>query len=180
MLARQTQSPRHRRRRKIPDLFGPAEFQPNEPVRVHVVADEETLEDGGHVEGDRGPLATEQEEGGKNLKVPPPAYGLWRSSVVRQNLNPFCFFINTYLRCSASIPICCTGLVSSSHPRRTYHEKCHHMPRRVTTVLRSNKKNLKLNPKVKLTLSDHQATSQMMALSMLWMHSQEVLLKCKA
>ncbi|KAF2100863.1 hypothetical protein NA57DRAFT_74462 [Rhizodiscina lignyota] len=78
--------PRHHNR--IPSMVGPEGFQPDEPIRVHVVGDDDIVEieardeeeDAGHVEGDR------DAEDGK-MKVPPPAYGLWRSSVrIQPNL----------------------------------------------------------------------------------------------
>lgn len=74
-----------RRRRHIPGKHGPEGFQPDEPVRVHLVADEENAldieKDVCHVDGDR--KANESTKDGKGkVKVPPPAYGLWRSSVV--------------------------------------------------------------------------------------------------
>lgn len=58
---------------RIPDMAGPDGFQPDRPIRVHLARDEELAEevDPVHV------LDPEKEI----LKAPPPAYGLWRSSV---------------------------------------------------------------------------------------------------
>lgn len=62
---------------RIPDMAGPDGFQPDRPIRVHLARDEELAEevDPVHV------LDPEKEI----LKAPPPAYGLWRSSVVSCN-----------------------------------------------------------------------------------------------
>ena len=61
-------------RSRIPETTGPDGFRPTFPIRVHLVQDEEIaarLEDG-----------TVEEDKLEALKVPPPAYGLWRCSVV--------------------------------------------------------------------------------------------------
>lgn len=80
-----------RRRNRIPSICGPEGFQPDEPIRVHLAADDdlEAGADAGHVEGDREPVVDENE--GK-VKVPPPAYGLWRSSVVGVSLVELLMF----------------------------------------------------------------------------------------
>lgn len=59
---------------RIPDMAGPDGFQPEQPIRVHLARDEELAED-----EDAIPITDPEKE---ILKAPPPAYGLWRSSVV--------------------------------------------------------------------------------------------------
>jgi hypothetical protein len=71
-------------------MRGPAGgFAPVVPIRVHLARDEEIVLDEEVVDGDgsgaeddevRGSAAAAAAAGG--LRVPPPAYGLWRSSVV--------------------------------------------------------------------------------------------------
>lgn len=63
-----------RSRSRIPSISSRDGFNPNEPIRVHVVTDEEIA-------------GADNEEcrmvrDSKGLVAPPPAYGLWRSSVV--------------------------------------------------------------------------------------------------
>lgn len=63
-----------RSRSRIPSISSRDGFNPNEPIRVHVVTDEEIA-------------GADDEEcrmvrDSKGLVAPPPAYGLWRSSVV--------------------------------------------------------------------------------------------------
>jgi hypothetical protein len=63
-----------RRHNRIPSTAGPEGFKPNRPIPVQLARDEEIAaidEDG-----------TIQEEKLEALKQPPPAYGLWRESVV--------------------------------------------------------------------------------------------------
>jgi hypothetical protein len=63
-----------RRHNRIPSTAGPEGFKPNRPIPVQLARDEEIAaisEDG-----------TLQEEKLEALKQPPPAYGLWRESVV--------------------------------------------------------------------------------------------------
>ena len=61
-------------RPRIPDIAGPDGFQPDRPIRVHMARDEEL----GEEESPTAAVDPEKEI----LKAPPPAYGLWRSSVV--------------------------------------------------------------------------------------------------
>ena len=63
-----------RNRNRIPSLSSPDGFNPGEPIRVHVVTDEEIA--GAEDEDLRWARDS------KGLVAPPPAYGLWRSSVV--------------------------------------------------------------------------------------------------
>jgi hypothetical protein len=69
---------------RIPSMTGPDGFHPVRPIRVHVARDEElALEDDDIDPAD----ADTREDGDEEKKVrakvtqPPPAYGLWRSSV---------------------------------------------------------------------------------------------------
>ncbi|KAL1611937.1 hypothetical protein SLS60_000160 [Paraconiothyrium brasiliense] len=72
-------------RPSIPNMTGPEGFNPIRPIRVHLARDEEladaySSDEEEDVEGERrrdGGV----EEGEKDVKLPPPAYGLWRSSV---------------------------------------------------------------------------------------------------
>jgi hypothetical protein len=76
--------PRQRRRGLIPSIAGPEGFTPDVPIPVQLARDEEIgvqTEDG----------MFEEEKMGA-LKVPPPAYGLWRCSVVS-------FLLQTWLKC---------------------------------------------------------------------------------
>jgi hypothetical protein len=60
---------------RIPSMTGPEGFHPVRPIRVHLARDEELgIED--DVEDD---ISDSEKE--KKLAHPPPAYGLWRSSV---------------------------------------------------------------------------------------------------
>lgn len=59
---------------RIPDMAGPEGFQPDQPIRVHLARDEELAE-----EADPPAFMDPEKE---ILKAPPPAYGLWRCSVV--------------------------------------------------------------------------------------------------
>jgi len=70
-------SPARSRRRHnvIPSVAGPAGFAPDVPIRVHLASDEEIT-----AQDEDGAIAEEKLE---SLKAPPPAYGLWRCSVVR-------------------------------------------------------------------------------------------------
>jgi len=63
-----------RRHNRIPSTAGPEGFKPNRPIPVQLARDEEiaALDDEG----------TLHEEKLEALKQPPPAYGLWRESVV--------------------------------------------------------------------------------------------------
>jgi hypothetical protein len=57
-----------RSRNAIPSIVGPEGFNPPAPIRVHLARDEE--------------VAAVEESKLEALKAPPPAYGLWRCSVV--------------------------------------------------------------------------------------------------
>lgn len=57
---------------RIPSMTGPEGFNPVRPIRVHLARDEEL---GGEVEDEGEP------DPEKKVAQPPPAYGLWRSSV---------------------------------------------------------------------------------------------------
>ena len=63
-----------RNRNRVPSLSSPDGFNPDEPIRVHVVTDREIA--GADHEDNR------WMHDSKGLVAPPPAYGLWRSSVV--------------------------------------------------------------------------------------------------
>lgn len=72
-----SKGPRGRRaRHTIPSVAGPEGFTPDAPIRVHLARDEEIAaqEDDGTITAEK--LAS--------IKAPPPAYGLWRCSVVSQ------------------------------------------------------------------------------------------------
>ncbi|ORY15708.1 hypothetical protein BCR34DRAFT_477604 [Clohesyomyces aquaticus] len=60
-------------RPRIPDMTGPEGFQPIRPIRVHLARDEEL-----GLADESDPDDAEKE---KVISHPPPAYGLWRSSV---------------------------------------------------------------------------------------------------
>lgn len=69
---------------RIPSMTGPDGFRPIRPIRVHVARDEELGEEDDDInEGEGGPGSEGDEEKKIKSKVqpPPPAYGLWRSSV---------------------------------------------------------------------------------------------------
>jgi len=62
----------------IPSMTGPEGFKPIRPIRVHLARDEEL----GIADDNENPEADpEDAEKNTGLKMPPPAYGLWRSSV---------------------------------------------------------------------------------------------------
>ena len=69
----------------IPNMSSPEGFVPVRPIRVHLARDEELADSSDEeaaIEGD----GSHREFGGdpekeKEVKMPPPAYGLWRSSV---------------------------------------------------------------------------------------------------
>ncbi|KAF2268304.1 hypothetical protein CC78DRAFT_19836 [Lojkania enalia] len=65
---------------RIPDMTGPEGFQPVRPIRVHLARDEEL----GDVDLEAGNESQDVEKPAKVVH-PPPAYGLWRSSV---RVNP--------------------------------------------------------------------------------------------
>jgi hypothetical protein len=63
-----------RRHNRIPSTAGPEGFKPNRPIPVQLARDEEIA-----AMDEEGTLHEEKLEA---LKQPPPAYGLWRESVV--------------------------------------------------------------------------------------------------
>lgn len=65
----------------IPSMTGPDGFKPIRPIRVHLARDEEAAV------GDEvaDPESPEPEK--EKVTMPPPAYGLWRSSVVCSLFN---------------------------------------------------------------------------------------------
>lgn len=85
MLARRGRARRHHRGR-FRHMPGPDGFHPSTPVRVHVAADEVALADGSDDDRDLEAQTARTEKVPKVVKVPPPAYGLWRSSVVSEVL----------------------------------------------------------------------------------------------
>lgn len=61
----------------IPSMTGPEGFHPVRPIRVHLVRDEESA-----LVDEDDSLDREADDGEeKKAPLPPPAYGLWRSSV---------------------------------------------------------------------------------------------------
>ncbi|KAF2458317.1 hypothetical protein BDY21DRAFT_284273, partial [Lineolata rhizophorae] len=62
---------------RIPSMTGPEGFHPIRPIRVHLARDEEIA----NGEDDEGAAREGAETAEKGLMAPPPAYGLWRSSV---------------------------------------------------------------------------------------------------
>lgn len=74
---RSNESSRHNR---IPSTAGPEGFKPNRPIQVQLARDDEiaALDEEG----------TLHEEKLEALKQPPPAYGLWRESVVSASYSP--------------------------------------------------------------------------------------------
>jgi hypothetical protein len=68
------QPPKPRRRGLIPSIAGPEGFAPDVPIPVQLARDEEIA-----AQADDGIVEEEKTDA---LKVPPPAYGLWRCSVV--------------------------------------------------------------------------------------------------
>jgi hypothetical protein len=73
--------PRQHRRGLIPSIAGPEGFTPDVPIPVQLARDEEIA-----AQTEDGILEEEKMDA---LKVPPPAYGLWRCSVVSFNLKYF-------------------------------------------------------------------------------------------
>ena len=65
-------------RNRIPSQIGPGGYaEPNQPIPVALAADEEAMAEGdGNIR--------------EKVPAPPPAYGLWRSSVVSIQSNPSC------------------------------------------------------------------------------------------
>ena len=63
-----------RNRSRIPSISSRDGFNPDEPIRVHVATDEEMA----GADGEECRMVRDS----KGLVAPPPAYGLWRSSVV--------------------------------------------------------------------------------------------------
>lgn len=71
-------NPPSEEQRFVPNMSGAEGFQPIIPIRVHLQRDEEaTLESEGALESDGNADDSEKHM----LPPPPPAYGLWRSSV---------------------------------------------------------------------------------------------------
>lgn len=72
---------------RIPAMTGPEGFHPVRPIRVHVARDEELGLDDEYEVDHADLLGDDDPEKKKEVKVapPPPAYGLWRSSV---RVNP--------------------------------------------------------------------------------------------
>lgn len=66
--------PRERRRGLIPSIAGPEGFTPDVPIQVQLARDEEIA-----AQTEEGIVDEEKLEA---LTQPPPAYGLWRCSVV--------------------------------------------------------------------------------------------------
>ncbi|KAF1985693.1 hypothetical protein K402DRAFT_405140 [Aulographum hederae CBS 113979] len=93
MLSMRPPPPRRRRHQGIPEMLGPGGYEPAVPIRVILARDEEILEpDDEEAQGIqrgsdalRSAEAEAQQPPEKGPKIPPPAYGLWRSSV---RLNP--------------------------------------------------------------------------------------------
>ena len=69
----------------VPNMVGPEGFNPVRPIRVHLARDEELADANYESDEDDDPLnrqdITRDIDEEKGLKLPPPAYGLWRSSV---------------------------------------------------------------------------------------------------
>ncbi|KAF2714032.1 hypothetical protein K504DRAFT_473188 [Pleomassaria siparia CBS 279.74] len=65
---------------RIPNMTGPEGFRPIRPIQVHLARDEELGDTDLEDELDREDEAAEAEKE-KKVMLPPPAYGLWRSSV---------------------------------------------------------------------------------------------------
>jgi len=65
-------------RPRIPSMTGPEGFRPIRPIQVHLARDEEL---GDQDPTDEGEDSTSDPEKEKKIAPPPPAYGLWRSSV---------------------------------------------------------------------------------------------------
>ena len=61
---------------RIPSMTGPEGFTPVRPIRVRLARDEEIAIGSGDGAGD-------PEKEVSAVSMPPPAYGLWRCSVVR-------------------------------------------------------------------------------------------------
>jgi hypothetical protein len=61
----------------VPNMIGSDGFNPIRPIRVHVQRDEELEDEEEAIEG-HGDIDELKE---KPVAIPPPAYGLWRSSV---------------------------------------------------------------------------------------------------
>lgn len=70
----------------IPNMSNPEGFVPVRPIRVHLARDEELADSSDEeaaIEGDgrNREMGGDPEKEEKGVKMPPPAYGLWRSSV---------------------------------------------------------------------------------------------------
>ncbi|KAJ4292505.1 hypothetical protein N0V90_009167 [Kalmusia sp. IMI 367209] len=70
-------------RPSIPNMTGPEGFHPIRPIRVHLARDEDLAnsysDEEEEIEGEGRNRGEDAEK--ENVKLPPPAYGLWRSSV---------------------------------------------------------------------------------------------------
>ena len=100
--SRRSRHHHHGSSRRIPSMTGPEGFRPDTPIRVHLQRDEEL---GPASEFDTSPEIPSPETPGDNrtfdgllqketstrIEGPPPAYGLWRSSVVRVFAPPVFF-----------------------------------------------------------------------------------------
>lgn len=110
LVFRPRPSAEQQRRNMLPRMYGPGGYAiPRQPIRVVLARDEEAA-------------GIESE----TTKMKPPAYGLWRESVVSSNqlrvnmisvdlgTDGSCFFVS-----SASTPIVFTGSATHKHPSRS-------------------------------------------------------------
>lgn len=72
------------RRPAVPNMLGPDGFRPVRPIRVHLARDENLSDAADDDDPDSDLEREDLDDLPKEKKVapPPPAYGLWRSSVV--------------------------------------------------------------------------------------------------
>lgn len=91
---------------RVPSVAGPRGYaQPAEPIHVILARDEEEIIVG---QQDPGPSSSQV-----NLTAPPPAYGLWRNSVVCSGLS---FPLSSSSSCSISTLTNITAYRPQSHP----------------------------------------------------------------
>jgi len=62
----------------IPSMTGPEGFHPIRPIRVHLARDDDLAN---HYDEEEEIDGRDETEAEKKVQLPPPAYGLWRSSV---------------------------------------------------------------------------------------------------
>lgn len=108
IMARKGGRPFHEssRHNRIPSTAGPEGFKPNRPIPVQLARDDEIA-----ALDEEGLLHEEKLEA---IKMPPPAYGLWRESVVSIPSPNLSLYNQLTNETSASTPISSTGNASAT------------------------------------------------------------------